>query len=487
MRQSCSLRFYRNRFLVLLGLHVLLASSIQIAAATHPVERPNIVLLIADDLGYGELGCQGNTQIPTPHIDALANTGVRCTQAYVTAPNCSPSRAGLFSGKFPTRFGYEFNPIGARNEDPDAGIPSKELLLPEYLSTEGYTCGLIGKWHLGGAAEYHPARHGFDNFFGFLHEGHYYEPSPWRNTTLMLRRRSLPSDFGTRYQASPNRFYTSHMGHNEPAYDANNPIMRDGQPVVETDYLTDALAREATQFIERNRQTPFFLALAYNAVHSPLQAKNTTLTRFAYIEDLHRRIFAAMLSDLDGSVGTVMECLDRTGLRDKTLVIFLSDNGGPTRELTSSNLPLREGKGSMYEGGLRVPFIASWPGTIRSGGVCTEVVSSLDIYATCTQLLGGQPRQVLDGHDLLPVLADPSQASKHERLYWRQGGRAALRQGPWKIVAPGRNPLEREWELYHIDTDISESNNLAAENPERLKQLIAAFEQLDADMAAPLF
>ncbi|GAB5402289.1 MAG: N-acetylgalactosamine-6-sulfatase [Aureliella sp.] len=454
--------------------------------------RPNIVLLIADDLGYGELGCQGNPEIPTPHIDALAESGVRCTQAYVTAPNCSPSRAGLLSGRIPMRFGYEFNPIGARNEDPGTGIPASELLLPEYLQNEGYVCGMVGKWHLGGVADFHPHRHGFDRFFGFMHEGHYFQPAPWLDTTLMLRRQQLPAEFGDRYRAADNRWYSSHMGHNEPDYDANNPILRDGQPVDEQEYLTDAFTREAVSFIEQNRQTPFFLALTYNAVHSPLQAKNETLQKLSHIEDIHRRIFAGMLVDLDSSVGAVVDCLERLDLRRDTMIVFLSDNGGPTRELTSSNLPLRDGKGSMYEGGLRVPMIVSYPGQLPSGQVCDEIVSSLDIYATCAAMLDSQPRdrrgkiQPIEGHDLRRVLSGQS-PSEHNTLFWRQGGRAALREGDWKIVAPGRDATNRKWELYNISDDMSESNNLAETKPGLLEKLQSKFSTLDKQMAPPLF
>ncbi|HBE68164.1 MAG TPA: N-acetylgalactosamine-4-sulfatase [Planctomycetaceae bacterium] len=455
-------------------------------------DRPNIVLLIADDLGYQELGCQGNTDVPTPHIDALAQSGVRCTQAYVTAPNCSPSRAGLLAGRIPTRFGYEFNPIGARNEDPGTGIPAAEFLLPEFLQRQGYVCGLVGKWHLGGSADFHPHRHGFDRFFGFNHEGHYFEPAPWKDTTLVLRRETLPRSFGTRYQASPRRWYSSHMGHNEPDYDANNPILRDGQPVDEQSYLTDAFTREAVSFIQENRHTPFFLALTYNAVHSPLQAKTSTFEKFSHIEDVHRRIFAAMLSDLDESVGEVVRTLDKLEIRRNTLIVFLSDNGGPTKELTSSNKPLRDGKGSMYEGGLRVPFVVSFPGSLPAGEQCDEVISSLDIYATAASILGQEPisrrgdRQELDGQDMLPVLRGET-PSRNDTLYWRQGGRAALRSGDWKIVAPGRNPNDRRWELYNIASDLTESTDLAQENPIVLNRLRGEFESFDETMQEPLF
>ena len=454
---------------------------------------PNIVLIVADDLGYGELGCQGNSEIPTPHIDALAETGVRCTQAYVTAPNCSPSRAGLLTGKIPTRFGYEFNPIGARNDDPGTGLPPREVTLAESLHDIGYTTGLIGKWHLGGAADFHPLRHGFDEFFGFAHEGHYFTPPPWTGTSLMLRRRRLPawanliSGANDRFEVSPSLIYSSHMGHDEPAYDANNPIIRGGQPTHEPEYLTDAFAREAESFITRYRNAPFFLMVTFNAVHSPLQAQDSTLAKFAHITDMHRRIFAAMLSDLDQGVGRITRALQDNELTDRTLVIFLSDNGGPTKELTSSNLPLRDGKGSMYEGGLRVPFIAHWPGTLPQGKVCSETISALDIFPTITAITGASLPAGVDGQDMLPLLQDERAKSKHEQLYWRQGGRAAFRSGPWKIVSPNRKNSVRHWELYNIDSDIGETRNLASDYPNKLSELVEAWETLDLQMAEPLF
>lgn len=461
----------------------------QLAAQDSP---PNIVLLIADDLGYGELGCQGNPQIPTPHIDSLAESGMRCTQAYVTAPNCSPSRAGLLTGRTPTRFGYEFNPIGARNDDLRTGLPTSEVTLAEHLHAAGYTTGLIGKWHLGGASDYHPQRHGFDEFFGFLHEGHFYRPPPWDETVSMLRRKTLPPISGTtgnRHRVSANLWYTNHMGHDEPIYDANNPILRGGTPIVEPEYLTDAITREAQSFLKRYQDVPFCLTIAYNAVHSPLQSTRSSFNRFSHIEDEHRRIFAGMLASLDASVGGILATLDETGCSERTLVIFLSDNGGPTRELTSSNAPLRGEKGSMYEGGLRVPMLVRYPGKVPAGGVCEAVVSSLDIFPTCAKLSGGGLPDWLEGQDLIPLFNSKSQPTSADRppLFWRQGGRAALRHGPWKIVSPGRDATQPRWELYNIEQDISESRNLTRVHPKVLQDLVERWQTLDAEMAAPLF
>ncbi|HEC04542.1 MAG TPA: N-acetylgalactosamine-4-sulfatase, partial [Phycisphaerales bacterium] len=218
--------------------------------------KPNIVIILADDLGYGELGCQGNPQIPTPNIDAIAAAGIRFTSGYVTAPNCSPSRAGLLTGRIQTRFGHENNPIGARNEVPGYGLPLTEKTIADRMLQAGYVSAAIGKWHLGGTAEYHPYRRGFDEFFGFMHEGHYFVPQPWENVSTMLRRKVLPGG-GEGRRTFDKVTYSTHMGNTEPDYDADNPIVRGSQPVNETAYLTDAWTREAVSFINRNRDKPF--------------------------------------------------------------------------------------------------------------------------------------------------------------------------------------------------------------------------------------
>jgi arylsulfatase A-like enzyme len=449
-------------------------------------DQPNIIVLLADDLGYGELGCQGNPEIPTPHIDSIAANGVRFTQAYVTAPNCSPSRAGLLTGRIPTRFGYEFNPIGARNEDPGTGIPIKERTLAELLHERGYATGLIGKWHLGGSADFHPQRHGFDEFFGFLHEGHFFAPPPWSHVTTMLRRKTLPGGGQGRWLGDK-LIYTTHMGHNEPPYDTDNPILRNSQPVAEQDYLTDAFTREAVDFIHRRKDQPFFLYLAYNAVHSPLQGADKYMAKFAHIEDVHRRIFAAMLANLDDSVGEVLATVRREGLEDNTVIFFLSDNGGPTRELTSSNRPLRGGKGQMYEGGLRIPFLVQWKGVLRAGQVYPELTASVDIFATAAHLAGAAPGNSIDGVDLIPYLTGTHSGKPHETFYWRQGAKTALRKGPWKLVNMNRNLAKPAWELYDIAHDISETENLASQQPGQLQALVTLWHKMNADMKSPLF
>ena len=446
---------------------------------------PNLIILLADDLGYGELGCQGNPEIPTPHIDAIAASGVRFTAGYVTAPNCSPSRAGLLTGRYGTRFGHEFNPIGAKNEDPAIGLPVEQGTMAEALQEAGYVTGLIGKWHLGGTASFHPFRRGFDEFYGFMHEGHYFVPEPWQGVTTWLRRRTLPGG-GKGQRTFGKVTYTTHMGHNEPDYDANNPIVRGSQPVAEEAYFTDALGREAVDFIDRHQDKPFFLFVTFNAVHSPLQAPDELMDEFSHIEDLQRRIFAAMLSSLDKNVGRITGKVREAGLEQETLVFFLSDNGGPTRELTSSNLPLRGGKSDMYEGGTRVPFMVQWPGRLPAGIDYHKPVSSLDIFPTVFAAAGLPLPQTtsLDGVNILPYLSGELDGSPHDLLYWRQGQRRALRKGNLKIVNTGRPD---KWELFDLSQDVSEQQDLAKENPETLRLLVDEWEKMDAEMVEPVF
>ncbi|MDE0769883.1 MAG: sulfatase-like hydrolase/transferase [Opitutaceae bacterium] len=452
------------------------------------VDTPNIIVLLADDLGYGELSCQGNAEIPTPHIDSIAANGVRFTNGYVTGPNCSPSRAGFLSGRIPTRFGYENNPIGHRNEDPTIGLPADEVTIAETLQDAGYVTGLIGKWHQGGTAAYHPFRHGFEEFFGFMHEGHYFVPPPWEGVTTMLRRKTIPGGGEGRWVGKKGLIYHT-WGNNEPDYDADNPIIRGGQPVVETEYLTDALTREAVDFIDRHDDKPFFLYLPYNAVHSPLQGADAYMRKFSHIEDIQRRIFAAMLANMDDSVGAVLKQLRKSGLEENTLVFFLSDNGGPTRELTSSNAPLRGQKGMMYEGALRVPFMVQWKGAIPAGKVYDNPVSSLDIYATAAANAKAKAPKNIEGVNLIPFLTGENSGRPHETLFWRQGGKAGLRHGDLKLVRMGgrKDVGNAKWELYDLSKDLSEETNLAQSNPEKLAELIALWEEMNGEMREPMF
>lgn len=395
----------------------------------------------------------------------------------------------MLTGKFQTRFGYEFNPVGHHNADPRVGIPRSEITIAELLRDSGYATAIVGKWHIGASAGANPLRHGFDEFFGFLHEGHYFVPPPYDGVTTMLRRRVLPTGANKGRWVSDDRklILSAHMGHNEPAYDADNAIIRNGQPVTETEYLTDAFGREAVRFIDQNKQRPFFLYVAYNAVHSPLQSRDEDLEQFSHIEDVHRRVFAGMLSRLDRSIGQVLAKLKSEDLTENTIVFFISDNGGPTKELTSSNAPLRGGKGTLYEGGIRVPFLMQWPGRIDGDRSYSEPVSSVDVMGTAAAIAGAKAPRGIDGVNLIPFVTGNDDSAPHEMLFWRQGKQTAIRHRNWKLVRPRSRRRDADWELYELRADESETRNVANANPGVLKDLTARWAQLNGQMVEPLW
>jgi arylsulfatase A-like enzyme len=408
------------------------------------VEKPNIILIVADDLGYGELGCQGNKDIPTPNIDSMARNGVRFTQAYVTAPLCSPSRAGLLTGRYQQRFGHEFNPGQTTNPSEDFGLPLSETLLPVRLKELGYATGMVGKWHLGIKPEFHPRRRGFDEFFGFMGGGHPY------------------------------------IGNEKEA----KTIFRGTEPVTEQEYLTDAFAREAVAFIERHHRENFFLYLPFNAVHMPLQSIKKYLDRFADIKDEKRRTFAAMTSAMDEAVGRVLTEVRRHKLEENTIVFFLSDNGGPTLTTTSGNGPLRGYKAQVLEGGIRIPFTMQWRGHLPAGKVYEQPVSSLDIHSTVLVAAGGAvtPEMKLDGVNLVPFVSGRSSARPHKTLCWRMGEKRAIRDGDWKLV---KEQGEKEWSLYNLAEDVGEANNLAAKFPEKVRELNGLYSDWEKQLQEP--
>ena len=471
--------------LLLTSILLVLMTTCLTAQAKDP-SQPNIIILLADDLGYGELGCQGNPQIPTPHIDSIAASGVRFTNGYVTDSYCSPSRAGLITGRYQQRFGYTYNVMPHVPGGSEHGLPTSETTLADQLRLAGYATGAIGKWHLGARRDFHPLARGFDSFFGFAHEGHFYVPPPYNNVTTMLRKDPLPNGRTGRW-TSPDGIVYHDMLRNEPLYDLHNPLLRGYEEVNESRYLTNAFTDEAVQFIEQHQEKPFFLYLAYNAIHSPLQGADAQMKKFAHIEDLQRRIFAAMLANLDDSVGTVLEKLRELNLEDDTLIFFLSDNGGPTKELTSSNLPFSGGKGSLEEGGIRIPFMVRWDGVFPRGVVETRPVLSLDIFATAMAAAGrpaaggdGDGVADIDGVDLTDYLTGEHPGQPHETLYWQWQTQAALRQGDWKLL---RRKRSKTWQLYNLAEDVTESRDLASDQPSRLAEMIAVWEKKTNEMA----
>jgi arylsulfatase A-like enzyme len=429
-------------------------------AAEKAPARPNVLLLVADDFGYGDLGVHGCKDIPTPHLDSLAKGGVRCTQGYVSAPQCSPTRAGLLTGRYQQRFGHESN-----NAHADSALPLTEPTLADRLKAAGYRTGLVGKWHLGSAEKYHPLDRGFEEFFGFLGGANPYLP---QGAAGVVPR-----------------------------------ILRGREPANEKQFLTEALAREAVAFIDRHKAESFFLYLAFNATHGPLQATDKYLKRFEAIKDEKRRTYAAMTSALDDAVGTVLGKLRDAGLDENTLIVFISDNGGPTDVNASRNDPLRGVKGEVREGGIRSPFFVRWKGRLEAGKVYEQPVIQLDIHPTALAAAGvGVPAGAkLDGVDLLPYLTGRQAGPPHETLFWRfnfparQADRHkwAVRRGDWKLFTDiGANRTRddtpvRDGNLRLVDlaNDPGERTDLSARHPEKVKELEAAWKKWNAGLAPP--
>lgn len=429
--------------------------------------RPNIIVFLADDLGYGDLGAYGGTDIPTPHIDALARSGVRFTNGYVTCPVCAPSRAGFLTGRYQQRFGFEHNPGGDVWNSAVFGVPSTEPMVSERLDAAGYATALFGKWHVGHREELQPHRRGFDEHFGFLGGMHRYRPA-------------------------------------EGGQGTGGSLIRNGVPVREPEYLTDALAREAVDFIGRHADEPYFVFLSFNAVHTPMDATEETLARFGHIADEKRRTYAGMLTSLDDAVGRVLAAVDAAGDTDNTVVFFFSDNGGPTAVNGATNGPLRGVKGQLLEGGIRVPFLLAWPGGgVPAGTVYEEPVIALDVTATALAAAGlpttdgttaGAPRPgLLEGRNLLPfVTASGETADRpHEALFWRFGDQWAVRHGAWKLVVSTRDgplgPAEPTPRLFNLHDDIGEANDLAAALPDKVAELRAVYAAWNAANVAPLW
>jgi arylsulfatase A-like enzyme len=431
-----------------------LASLLSNPARSAPARKPNIVVILADDLGYSDLGCYGSKDTATPHIDSLARNGVRFTNSYVSGPYCSPTRAGLLTGRYQQRFGHEFNAhttkafFEAGGNADNLGLPLSETTIADRLRLAGYATGAIGKWHLGGPAKFHPNRRGFDEFFGFLGGA----------------RPFFPGDTGG---AGPVE------------------VLRNDQRIQWDGYLTDHLGNESAVFIERHQKRPFFLYLAFNAVHTPLQAEEKRLRQFAHIADTRRRTYVAMLASMDDAVGTVLRKLRDTGVEQDTLIFFLSDNGGPTNKYAvngSINAPLRGSKGDTWEGGIRVPMIAQWKGRLPEGAEYHRPVIQLDIAATALSAAGVKPAAKPDGVNLMPFLTGKSRSDPHRALYWRFGELMAIREGDWKAVRTWDNSQP---ELYNLANDIGESTNLAARQAERLERLMHEWRKWDKALAPP--
>lgn len=429
-----------------LGLAAMAVFYARVTVAEIVAPRPNILLIVADDIGYGDVGFQGCQDIPTPHIDGIAAGGVQFTNGYVTAPVCSPSRAGLLIGRYQQRFGHEFNPGPAKPTDlAEGGLPLSESTIADALKATGYTTAAIGKWHLGTSKPFWPLRRGFDEYYGFLGANHPYRPA---------------TDVA--------------------------PIFRDNKEVAAPAHLTQAFGAEAAAFIKRQTDKPFFLYLAFSAAHTPLQPDKKHLARFKAIAAPRRRAYAALISGMDDAIGEALEALRAAGKESNTLVIFFSDNGGPQAANGSSNAPLRGDKLTLWEGGIRTPFAIQWKGKILAGGTYHQPVISLDAAATAAAAAGaklGGPERPIDGVDLLPYLQGQTKEPPHHTLYWRFGTQHAVRQGDYKLLqfAQGQS------QLYDLRADVSERNDLASAHPDIVTRLVAAYDAWNSELIDPLW
>ena len=429
--------------------------------------KPNVVFILGDDLGYCDISMYGCKEIPTPNIDSIGRNGIKFTNAYVTAPVCSPSRAALITGRYQQRFGFEFNagPLPRAISNKDMGLPLTEITLAQAMKATGYSTGMVGKWHLGMNDRYMPTQRGFDEYFGFLFGGNLYiDPG---KPGVMTRAGALAEGAPPASTRSP-----------------QNPIYRNTTPVVEDEYLTDAFAREAVAYIDRHQKEPFFLYAPFNAPHTPFQATQKYLDRFSSVKDERRRVYMAMVSALDDAVGAILKKLRDTGLEKDTLVVFLSDNGCATYTGACANDPLRYGKLTHLEGGFRVPFAMQWPGRLKAGTVNDQVISSLDLFPTAIAIAGARltKDRPYDGVNLIPYLTGEIKRPPHEVLCWRNGSNAAVRKGNWKLFKGG----DHYW-LFDLSKDVGEQQNLAGKQPAILEQLKKELAKWEAQMKQPLW
>lgn len=415
---------------------------------------PNIVVLFSDDAGYADFGFQAKADPAlaklTPRLTTLAKEGIVFSNAYVSGAVCSPSRAGLFTGRYQQRFGHEKN---IPQNYMKGGLPLSEKFIGDRLKPLGYATGMIGKWHLGYPAEYHPNRRGFDHFFGILQGSRSYFPLK---------------------QERPHQVF-----------------LLNGKATPEGGYTTDRIGDGACDFIRSNKDKPFFLFVAFTSPHGPLQPKPEVVKAIGKLGTQKRLNYAGLVKTLDDNCGKILDCLEKEGLAKNTLVVFSNDNGGQT-QTGALNTPLRGHKGEVVEGGIRVPMAMRWPGVIPAGSTNGSPVISLDWLPTFVEAAGGKAEAEwkLDGVSLLPVLKDPAAVLPARPLFWRTGGSkgpVAVREGDWKLLQLRGKTEGAGPELYHLKDDISEARNVAAEHPDKVKALAATLKAWEAGLVEPLW
>lgn len=424
-------------------------------------KKPNLIVIMADDLGYADVGFNGGKDILTPHIDSIAANGVKFTSGYVAYSVCGPSRAAFMTGRYGQRFGFERNPQ-YRTQDEKMGLPFSEDTIADVLGKAGYHSGVIGKWHLGATKKHHPLNRGFQEFYGHLGGGHYY----------FTKDLTIKDSYAAANESQSYRTW----------------ILRNHEPVAPRKYLTTDFSDEAVNFIERNSEKPFFLFLSYNAPHTPMQAPGEYLKRFEHITNKRRKTYAAMVSAVDDGVGRVLKTLKDQELEKETIVIFLSDNGGPTTKNGSNNAPLRGGKGDAWEGGWRVPFAMQWPGGLPKGATYNHPVVSLDIMATIVALTKAPiaRERPLDGVNLVPFLTGKKEGPPHQGIFLRKfdSGSTAVRSGDHKLVTYDNKGYTG---LFDLTKDIGESNNIRDHSPEDVARLKTLWNEWNKSNIDPVF
>lgn len=442
----------RNKFFVVFIIFL-------IASCSSEDSPPNIIVIISDDQGYADVGFHGSKEIFTPNIDRIAKNGVVFSQGYVSYAVCSPSRAGLITGRYQNRFGYTRNILLAP-KDSLMGLPISEQTLPEVLNNVDYKTKAIGKWHLGAHESLVPEKRGFDEFFGFLIGGHRYFPDDLTLNDLTEASRQMD-------------------GYITKIYD-------NGKRINTKKYLTEELSDNAVKFIEDNSEDPFFLYLSYNAPHTPLQATERDLERNDHIDVEKRRTYAAMVSSMDDGVGSILDKLEEKNISENTIVIFFSDNGGVEWYNFSDNGPLRGIKGDFFEGGIRVPFTMQWPKKIRPGINYNKPIIALDVFATVVSAASAEKfiKNNIDGVNLIPYINGDIIGSPHDYLFWKNPDKDidVIRDNRYKYIR-----VKDDEYIFDLDNDISEENNIISSSIPIYQKLKLKFKEWEKDMIDPVF
>ncbi|MET4696485.1 sulfatase-like hydrolase/transferase [Endozoicomonas lisbonensis] len=427
-------------------------------AATEEARRPNIVLLFSDDMGYADAGFQNRSQdVVTPNMDRIAADGVIFSSGYVTGTVCGPSRAGLMTGRYQQRFGYHDNTAPySRDAETPLGLDLSVPTMANYLADAGYRTGMVGKWHDAEPEEYWPHNRGFEEFFGFNNGAATYYVGPM----------------------------------NEAKYDYKKEaaIYRNGKLVDNFDqYLTDKFGDEAVDYIGRNKDEAFFLYVAFNAIHSPMEPKQVDMDRFADIKDENRRKAVAMNYNMDENIGKILDKLEKEGLMDNTLIVYLADNGGKLNDNYSLNTPLRGEKGSFWEGGIRIPFTMSWKGTIPSGQTIDEPVISLDLMTTFLAAAGveKQAEWQLDGENLMPLMTGKVDQLEDRFLFWANSRGWAVRDRNWKLYDENARRVRQKPMLFNLSDDMEEQHELTEKFPKEAERLLSAYNKWNAENDTP--